>query len=91
MLNNSIIGLLGDSENMKPLDIPLPEEILDIIISNLGEKDLTNLIKVVNERIKHCTNRRLKKLLWIKSKLLNKTIILITITSFSIYQNMDIL
>ena len=55
------MGLIGDSENMGPLDIPLPEEILDIIMSNLGEEDLNNLIEVGNERIKNSSNRRLKK------------------------------
>ena len=87
MLNNSILGLVGDSANMGPLDILLPEEILDIIISNLGEKDLDNLIEVGNEGIKHCANRRLKKLLWIKSKFSNRTIILII--CISIDQNMN--
>ena len=64
------MGLVGDSENMGPLDIPLPEEILYIIMSNLGEEDLNNLIEVGNERIKHSLNRRLKNLLWIKRRIL---------------------
>ena len=76
------MGLVGDSENMGPLDIPLPEEILDIIMSNLGEEDLNNLIEVGNERIKNSSNRRLKKLLWIKSKFFHRTIMLISITYF---------
>ena len=76
LLYYSIIGIIGDSENLETLDIPLPEEILDIIMANLGEKDLNNLIEVGNERIMLCANRRLKKLLWIKSKFLNMKIVL---------------
>ena len=82
MIDNSIIILVGDSENIGLLDIPLPEEILDIIMSNLGEEDLNNLIEVGNDRIKHSSNRRLKKLLWIKSKFFHRTIMLISITSY---------
>jgi len=47
-------------------DLPLPEEILDIVCGYLGEGDLDNLVKVGNERIKYCANRRLKKLSLIK-------------------------
>ena len=50
------------------LDLPLPEEILDIVCGYLGEGDLDNLVKVGNERIQYCANRRLEKLLLIKSK-----------------------
>ena len=54
------ITFLGDSR--------LPEEILDIVFANLGEEDLDNLVKVGNERIQYCANRRLEKLALIKSK-----------------------
>ena len=50
------------------LDLPLPEEILDIVCGYLGEGDLDNLVKVGNERIQYCANRRLEKLLLLKSK-----------------------
>ena len=50
------------------LDLPLPEEIIDIVFAYLGEGDLDNLVKVGNERIQYCANRRLEKLALIKSK-----------------------
>ena len=50
------------------LDLPLPDEILDIVCGYLGEGDLDNLVKVGNERIQYCANRRLEKLALIKSK-----------------------
>ena len=50
------------------LDLPLPEEILDIVLAYLGEGDLDNLVKVSNERIQYFANRRLTKLSLIKSK-----------------------
>ena len=50
------------------LGLPLPDEILDIICGYLGEQDLDNLVKVGNERIQYCANRRLTKLSLIKSK-----------------------
>ena len=51
------------------LDLPLPEEILDIVCGYLGEGDLDNLVKVGNERIQYFANRRLEQLARIKSKL----------------------
>ena len=48
---------------MTSLDLAVPNEILDIIIANLDEIDLDNLIEVGDERIKHCADRRLEKLL----------------------------
>ena len=68
MLNNSMTGLIGDLKSMAPLDLPVPEEILDIVVAYLGEQDLKNLIKVGDERIKQCANRRLEKLLLLKGK-----------------------
>ena len=62
------MGLIGDLKSMAPLNLPVPEEILDIVIAYLGEKDLKNLIKVGDERIKQCANRRLEKLLLLKGK-----------------------
>ena len=59
--------------------LDLPEEILDIVCGYLGEEDLHNLVKVGNERIQYCANRRLGKLSLIKSKFINRTIIMITI------------
>ena len=53
---------------MTSLDLAVPNEILDIIIANLDEKDLKNLIEVGDERIKHCANRRLKRLLLLRGK-----------------------
>jgi len=50
------------------LDLPLPEEIIDIVFAYLGEGDLDNLVKVGNERIQYFANRRLEKLARIKSK-----------------------
>ena len=63
MLNDSMIDSIGDLKNMASLDLPVPNEILDIIIANLDEIDLDNLIEVGDERIKHCADRRLEKLL----------------------------
>ena len=57
MLNDSMIGSIGDLKNMASLDLPVPTEILDIIIANLDKKDLKNLIEVGDERIKHCANK----------------------------------
>ena len=51
------------------LDLPLPDEILDIVCGYLGEGDLDNLVKVGNERIQYFANRRLEQLARIKSKL----------------------
>ena len=62
------MGLIGDLKSMAPLDLPVPEEILDIVIAYLGEKDLKNLITVGDERIKDCANRRLERLLLLSSK-----------------------
>ena len=61
------------------LDLPLPEEILEIVFAYLGEGDLENLVEVGNERIQYFANRRLEKLLLIKSKSIYKTIIMISI------------
>ena len=58
-----MMGLEGGLKTMAPLDLPVPNEILDIIIANLDEIDLDNLIEVGDERIKHCADRRLEKLL----------------------------
>ena len=66
MLNDSMIGSIGDLKNMASLDLPVPTEILDIIIANLDKRDLKNLIEVGDERIKHCANRRLKRLLLLR-------------------------
>ena len=68
MLNNSMMGLIGDLKSMAPLDLPVPEEILDIVVAYLVEQDLKNLIKVGDERIKQCANRRLEKYLLLKGK-----------------------
>ena len=62
------MGLIGDLKSMAPLDFLVPNEILDIIIANLDEKDLENLIEVGGERIKNCANRRLEKLLLLSGK-----------------------
>ena len=43
------------------LDLPLPEEILDLVMSHLSYEDLKNLIKVGNDRIEYCANKALKK------------------------------
>ena len=68
ILNDSIIGSIGDLKNMTSLDLAVPNEILDIIIANLDEKDLQNLIEVGDERIKHWANKRLEKLLLLSGK-----------------------
>ena len=62
------MGLIGDLKSMAPLDLPVPEEILDIVVAYLVEQDLKNLIKVGDERIKQCANRRLEKYLLLKGK-----------------------
>ena len=74
-----MIGSICDSKQPTSLDLPLPEEILDIVLAYLGEGDLDNLVKVGNERVQYCANRRLEKLLLIKSKSIYKTIIMISI------------
>ena len=68
MLHNSMMVLIGKLNNKAPLYLPVPEEILDIIIANLGEDDLDNLKEVGDAKIKRCANRRLKKLKPLKSK-----------------------
>ena len=65
MIINNILHML---KHITFLDLPLPDEILDIICGYLGEGDLDNLVKVGNERIQYCAIRGLKKLSLIKSK-----------------------
>ena len=56
-----MIGSISDFKPSTPFDLPLPEEILDLVMSHLSNEDLRNLIKVGNERIAYCANRALKK------------------------------
>ena len=56
-----MIGSISDFKPSTPFDLPLPEEILDLVMSHLSNEDLRNLKKVGNERIEYCTNKALSK------------------------------
>ena len=56
-----MIGSICDSIPSTPIDLPLPEEIVDLVMSHLSNGDLRNLIKVGNERIEYCANKALKQ------------------------------
>ena len=56
-----IIGSISEPKPSTALDLPLPEEILDIVMSLLSYEDLKNLKEVGNERIEYCANKALKE------------------------------
>ena len=70
MQHNSMIGSIGDSTKTRYFDLPLPEEILDIVMYYLDEEDLTNLTNedFGSERIKDRANKALKTLKYLKGK-----------------------
>ena len=43
MQHNSMMRSIGDPTKTRCFDLPLPEEILDIVMYYLDEKDLNNL------------------------------------------------
>ena len=65
-----MIGSIGDSTKTGCFDLPLPEEILDIVMYYLDEEDLTNLTSedFGSERIKDRANKALKTLKYLKGK-----------------------
>ena len=70
MQHNSMIGSIGDSTKTGYFDLPLPEEILDIVMNHLDEEDLNNLTSedFGSERIKDTANKALKTLKYLKGK-----------------------
>ena len=75
MQNNSMIGSMVDSSKTNAFDLPLPEEILDIVLYYLDEEDLINLTseEFGSERIKDRANRALERLKMLKGKHFNNT------------------
>ena len=68
-----MIGSIVDSSKTNPFDLPLPEEILDIIMYYLEEEDLNNLTseEFGSERIKDRANKALARLEMLKGKHFN--------------------
>ena len=77
MQNNSMIGSIVDSSKTNPFDLPLPEEILDIVLYYLDEEDLSNLTseEFGSEIIKDRANRALERLKMLEGKHFNNTMI----------------